>query len=104
MAAATLITKIGENPAWRGGVEEYYSFAIDIGALTISTQEIETIALTGARTGDPCEVTLESPEAGPVMQGAKVTASNVVSFYVGATVSINPAAYVGYLKIFRRAA
>ena len=102
---ATAVTKLVEsyNP---GAKVEIYSFSIDPGSIAAFAQEIETMAVTGARTGDPVFVSMEAPGASIAVQGAKVTATDVVSFYLAnhqATTAVDSGALVGYLKIYKRA-
>ena len=102
---ATAVTKLVEsyNP---GAKVEIYSFSIDPGSIAAFAQEIETMAITGARTGDPVFVSIEAPSASIAVQGAKVTATDVVSFYLAnhqATTAVDSGALVGYLKIYKRA-
>jgi len=102
---ATAVTKLVEtyNP---GAKVEVYSFSIDPGSIAAFAQEIETMAVTGARTGDPVFVSMEAPGASIAVQGAKVTATDVVSFYLAnhqATTAVDSGALVGYLKIYKRA-
>jgi len=68
-------------------------------------QQREQLAQTGARTGDPVFVSMEAPGASIAVQGAKVTATDVVSFYLAnhqATTAVDSGALVGYLKIYKR--
>jgi len=102
---ATAVTKLVEtyNP---GAKVEVYSFSIGPGSIAAFAQEIETMAVTGARTGDPVFVSMEAPGASIAVQGAKVTATDVVSFYLAnhqATTAVDSGALVGYLKIYKRA-
>ena len=101
---ATAVTKLVESH--QGGAKmEVYSFSIDPGSIAAFAQEIETAAVTGARTGDPCFVSIEAPSASIAVQGAKVTATDVVSFYLAnhqATTAVDSGALVGYLKIYKR--
>lgn len=101
---ATAVTKLCEDFV-PGAKCEVYSFSIDPGSIAAVAQEVETIAVTGARTGDPCWVSLEAPGASIAVQGAKVTATDVVSFYLAnhqATTAVDSGALVGYLKIYKR--
>ena len=103
---ATAVTKLVECPSMNGGKMEVYSFSIDPGSINAFAQEIETAAVTGARAGDPCSVSIEAPGSSIAVQGAKVTSSDVVSFYLAnhqATTAVDSGALVGYLTIFKRA-
>ena len=102
---ATAVTKLVESH-FPGAKMELYSLSIDPGSIAAFAQEIETVAVTGARTGDPCIVSVEAPGASIAVQGAKVTATDVVSFYLAnhqATTAVDSGALVGYLKIYKRA-
>lgn len=101
----TAVTKLVEGH-FPGAKMEVYSFSIDPGSIAAFAQEIETLAVTGARAGDPCVVSIEAPGASIAVQGAKVTATDVVSFYLAnhqATTAVDSGALVGYLEIFKRA-
>ena len=101
----TAVTKLIEAH-FPGAKMETYSFSIDPGSIAAFAQEVETLAITGARTGDPCFVCMEAPGASIAVQGAKVTATDVVSFYLAnhqATTAVDSGALVGYLQIFKRA-
>ena len=101
---ATAVTKLAE--AWEAGSKkEVYSFSIDPGSIATVAQEIETMAVTGARIGDPVFINIEALSASLVCQGAKVTATDVVSFYIAnhqPTTAVDSAALVGYLTIYKR--
>ena len=102
---ATAVTKLAENSSMNGAKMEVYSFSMDAGSIAAFAQEIETMALTGARAGDPCSVSIEAPGSSIAVQGAKVTATDVVSFYLAnhqATTAVDSGALVGYLTIFKR--
>lgn len=102
---ATAVTKVVEAHM-AGSKMEVYSFSIDPGSIAAFAQEVETMAVTGARTGDPVLVSIEAPGSSIAVQGAKVTATDVVSFYLAnhqATTAVDSAALVGYLTIFKRA-
>ena len=102
---ATAVTKLVEAH-FPGAKMEVYSFSIDPGSIAAFAQEIETMSVTGARAGDPCSVSLEAPVAGLNTQGAKVTANDVVSFYLEnnqASTAVDATAAIGYLTIFKRA-
>ena len=102
---ATAVTKLVESYS-PGAKVEVYSFSIDPGSIAAFAQEVETMAITGARTGDPVFVSMEAPGASIAVQGAKVTATDVVSFYLAnhqATTAVDSGALVGYMKIYKRA-
>jgi len=102
---ATAVTKLVESYS-PGAKVEIYSFSIDPGSIAAFAQEVETMAITGARTGDPVIVSVEAPSASIAVQGAKVTATDVVSFYLAnhqATTAVDSGALVGYMKIYKRA-
>ena len=102
---ATAVTKLVEQHM-PGAKMELYSLSIDPGSIAAFAQEIETVAVTGARTGDPVIVSVEAPSASIAVQGAKVTATDVVSFYLAnhqATTAVDSGALVVYLQIYKRA-
>lgn len=101
---ATAVTKLIEGHL-PGAKLEVYSFSIDPGSIAAFAQEIETMSVTGARPGDPVVVNLEAIGASLAAQGAKVTANDVVSFYIGnhqATTAVDSGALVGQLWIMKR--
>jgi len=101
---ATSVTKLVEAHE-HGAKREVYSFSIDPGSIAAFAQEVETMAVTGARSGDPVSVNLEAPGASIAVQGAKVTATDVVSFYLAnhqATTAVDSGALVGYLTIYKK--
>lgn len=75
--------KIAEVPHTNGGKLEIWQSTVTTAAIAAATQEIETFAITGARTGDTCWASVEAPIANLNCQGAKVTATDVVSVYLG---------------------
>jgi len=75
--------KIAEVPHTNGGKLEIWQSTVTTGAIAAATQEIETFAITGARALDMCWAVLEAPIANLNCQGAKVTATDVVSVYLG---------------------
>ena len=104
--AATLVSNLSSlNMA--GGRLETWTFTLDPGSIAAAAQEIDTIAVTGARAGDPCWVSFEAPNANIITGGAKVTANDVVSVYLSNNITVttatDSAAVVGYLLILKRA-
>lgn len=102
---ATAVTKIVEAH-FAGAKMEVHSFSIDPGSIAGLAQEIETMTITGARAGDPVFVNIEALQSGINVQGAKVTANDVVSFYLlnnQPTTAIDNTVAVGYMTIFKRA-
>jgi hypothetical protein len=79
----TTPVKIAECANVMGGKLEIWTSLVTTGAIAAATQEIETFAVTGARAGDLCWANVEAPLANLNCQGAKVTASDVVSVYLG---------------------
>jgi hypothetical protein len=80
MSAGTSITKTGEI-MMRGGVMQTWSCTIATTALTAAGQQIDTVAIPGCLANDQVFVNAGSSLAGLQIQGAKVTASDVVSIY-----------------------
>lgn len=99
--AATAISKVAE---WhvQGGRVEWWRCTIDPGSITGDAQEIDTIAVPGAKAGDPCFVSAEAPEAAIIVQGAKVTGDDSVSVYLSASATTNSAALTYNLHILKR--
>lgn len=104
--AATAISKTWESHGF-GGKLEAWTFTVDPGSIAASAQELETIAIPGARAGDPCWVEFEAPDANINMGGAKVTANDVVTVYltnnITVTTATDSAAKVGNLLILKKA-
>ena len=98
--------KIAEVPHCNGGKLEIWQSTVTTGAIAAATQEIETFAITGARTGDMVWSVLEAPIANLHLQGAKVTASDVVSVYLennfGVTTALATSAPVVDIFILKR--
>ena len=80
MSAGTSITKTGEVHM-RGGILQTWSCTIATTALTAAGQQIDTVAIPGVLANDQVFVNAGSSLAGLQVQGAKVTASDVVSIY-----------------------
>lgn len=75
--------KIAECPNVMGGKLEIWQSTVTTGGIAAATQEIETFAITGARALDQVWAAVEAPIANLNCQGAKVTATDVVSVYLG---------------------
>lgn len=105
VVAATAISKIGEMQG-NGGRIEVWKFSLDPDSLAAAAQIIDTVAVPGARSGDPVFVNPEAIETQLVCQGAKVTADDVVSVYlyngINATTAIDGGAKVYNLWIMKR--
>ncbi len=80
MSAGTSITKTSEI-FLRGAVFQTWSCTIATTALTAAGQQIDTVAIPGVLANDQVFVNAGSSIAGLQIQGAKVTASDVVSIY-----------------------
>lgn len=106
VVAATSISKLGEMQAY-GGRLEFWILTIDPDSLAAAAQIIETVAIPGARAGDPTFVNPRAIETQLVCQGSKVTADDVVSVYlyngINATTAIDGGSKVYDLMIFKLA-
>lgn len=104
--AATAISKLGEIHG-NGMRIEWWIFTIDPGSIAAGAQEIDTVAVPGARAGDPCWLNTRSPVVNLNNQGAKVTANDVVSIYlennITVTTALDATAVICDLLIFKRA-
>ena len=104
--AGTAISKIAEQHV-RGGRLEWWRFTLDPASIAAAAQGIETVAIPGARAGDPCFVSPEAVEANVVPVGAAVTADDVVSVYIDnnitVTTAVDGAAKTWNLQILKRA-
>jgi hypothetical protein len=105
MAAASAISKLAEQQM-AGGRLEIWKFTLDPGSIAAAAQEVDTIAVSGAKAGDPCFVSFEAPDANVLAAGAKVTADDVVSVYIDnnitVTTAVDGASMTGYLSILKR--
>ena len=91
MAAATAISKVGEAPSVHGGRLEFWKFTLDPGSIAAAAQEVDTVAIPGAKAGDPCFASCEVPEASLICGGAAVTADDVVSIYISNNITVTTA-------------
>lgn len=102
----TAVTKIAECANVAGGKLEIWQGTVDPGSIAAAAQEIETAAITGARAGDICWASLEAPVAGLNTQGAKITATDVMSVYLennyGVTTAVDSAAVVVNMFVLKR--
>lgn len=102
--AGTAILKKAEV-AMKGGTLEIWKFSLDPASIAAAAQGIETVAIPGARAGDPVFVNAEAIETQLLVQGAKVTGDNEVSVYlnngINATTAIDGGAKVYYLQIVK---
>jgi len=102
--AGTAITKKGECNMG-GGRQEWWQCSIDPASVAAAAQGIETIAIPGARAGDPVLALPEAIETQLHPQGAKVTADDVVSVYlcngINATTAINGGAKIWNIIILK---
>jgi len=89
-----------------GGTLEFWQFTLDPASIAAAAQGIETVAIPGARLGDPCIAQVEAGEASLVPTGAKVTGSNEVSVYITnnitVTTAFDGAALTWTLMIFKK--
>lgn len=103
--AGTAVVKVGENNI-RGGREEWWRFSLDPASIAAGAQGIETVAIPGAKAGDPVFAQPEAIETQLIVQGAKVTADDEVSVYlsnaIDATTAINGGAKTWNLHILKR--
>jgi hypothetical protein len=108
MSLAVAATAISKLASWegQGGRMEWWQFTLDPGSIAAAAQEIDTVAIPGARAGDPCWVEFEAPDANVITGGGKVTANDVVSVYLSNNITVttatDSAAKVGNLLILKR--
>lgn len=102
--AATAVTKKA-SMAMLGGIFEVWQCSIDPASIAAAAQGIETIAIPGARAGDPVFANPEAMETKINPAGAKVTANDVVSVYINntydATTAVDGAAKVWNVMILK---
>jgi hypothetical protein len=102
--AGTSITKKAEFRG-HGGVMQVWTTSINPASIAAAAQGIETVAIPGARAGDPCWANCEAVETQLHPVGAKVTANDVVSVYlnngINATTAIDGAALTWTITIVK---
>lgn len=102
--AATAVSKVAEQQI-KGARMEIWKFTLDPGSIAAAAQEVDTIAVPGAKAGDPCSVSFEAPDANVITGGAKVTGNDVVSVYLSNNITVTTAtdgaAMQGYLTIHK---
>jgi len=84
--AGTAIVKKGEIQG-KGGVVQAWQCSIDPASIAAAAQLIVTIAIPGVRAGDLAWAQPEAIETQLIVQGAKVTASDVVSVYLSNSIN-----------------
>jgi len=99
--AGTAVSKIAELQV-KGGRLEWWRFTLNPAQITGDAQVIDTVAIPGAKAGDPVRAEPEAPEAGLNVQGCKVTADNEVSLYLTSSVTLDSAALTYNLEILKR--
>lgn len=65
-----------------GGWVEFGTFTLDAASIAAAAQGIETVTITGAKTGDLVFVNQEAGVTMLAVSGAKVTAADTVSIYL----------------------
>lgn len=88
------MSKLGEiRDAVRGAWIEFGNFTLDPASIAAASQGVETVTITGAKTGDLIFVNPEAIENRLIPAGAKVTATDTVSIYLNnaydATTAVN---------------
>lgn len=77
------MTKLGEiRDSVRGAWIEFGTFTLDPASVAAASQGVETVAITGAKTGDLIFVNPEALENRVAVVGAKVTDTDEVSVYI----------------------
>lgn len=102
--AGTAIVKKAEFQG-QGGVLQVWQCSIDPGSVAAAAQGIVTVAIPGVRTGDLAWAQPEAIETMLIAQGAKVTASDVVSIYTSnaydASTAIDGAAKIWSILVLK---
>lgn len=88
------MAKVGEiRDAVRAAWIEFGTFTLDPASIAAASQGIETVTITGAKTGDLVFVNPEALENRLIPAGAKVTAADTISVYLNnaydATTAVN---------------
>lgn len=65
-----------------GGWIEFGTFTLDPASIAAAAQGIETVTITGAKTGDMVFVNCQAAPAMAIVAGAKVTAADTISVYL----------------------
>jgi len=68
----------GVNGAWI----EFGTFTLDPASIAAAAQGVETVTITGAKTGDQVFVNAQALPLMAIMAGAKVTATDTISLYL----------------------
>lgn len=77
------MAKVGEiRDAVRAAWIEFGTFTLNPASIAAASQGIETVTITGAKTGDLVFVNPEALENRLIPAGAKVTAADTVSVYL----------------------
>lgn len=66
----------------QGGRFEFGTFTLDAASIAAAAQGIETVTITGAKTGDLIFVNMEAGVTMLACTGAKVTSADTVSLYL----------------------
>lgn len=61
---------------------EFGTFTLDPASIAAAAQGVETVTITGAKTGDQVFVNCQAAPAMAIIAGAKVTATDTVSVYL----------------------
>ena len=105
MAGTAIVKKAEQQMA--GGLLQVWRCSINPASVAPAAQGIETVAIPGARAGDPCWANAEAIETQLLLQGAKVTADDVVSVYlnngINATTAIDGGAITYTITIIKLA-
>lgn len=83
----------------KGATIEYGQETINPASIAANAQGIETVTLTGAKTGDIVFVNCQALPASISMAGAKVTAANTVSIYFNNTIDATTAVDIGSIVV-----
>lgn len=70
------------NDAVRGAWLEFGTFTLNPASIAAASQGVETVTITGAKTGDLVFVNAEALDNRIAVVGAKVTADDTVSVYI----------------------
>jgi len=91
----------------KGGVMEVYQSTVNPGSIAAAAEELETFAITGARSGDiVVSAEAEDPDVNALINGAKVTATDVVTVWImnnyGVTTAVDAGTATINITILKR--
>lgn len=84
-------TKKAEQHNIQGGWLEFGTFTLDPASIAANAQGIETVTITGLKTGDQTFINPQATATSMVVVGSKVTATDTLSVYINNTIDATTA-------------